>query len=137
MKNFTLRLTDNEAEALERMAAFSGKSKNSFLRNYLAHAYRDQFLDADGICDYLEDYFEDVFNELSAMEVVDTIFHWLDTAEFSNAEEKIRVLPNYVGASRLIDYFIKSADKQGLSKDEVSELKKIRENVIKTINECS
>lgn len=39
MKTFTLRLTENEAEALTRLAGMNGFSKNDFLRQLIATAY--------------------------------------------------------------------------------------------------
>lgn len=39
MKTFTLRLTENEAEALTRLAGMNGFSKNDFLRQLIAEAY--------------------------------------------------------------------------------------------------
>lgn len=39
MKTFTLRLTDDEAEALERIAYFRGVSKNTALTTMIAEEY--------------------------------------------------------------------------------------------------
>ena len=39
MKTFTLRLDDTQAEMLERLAAFNGKSKNVLINELIAHEY--------------------------------------------------------------------------------------------------
>lgn len=41
MKTFTLRLTDPEAEALERLAQINGKTKKRTLTGLVAKAYKD------------------------------------------------------------------------------------------------
>ncbi len=43
MKTFTLRLSDGEAEALERLAYVRSKSKNSFLRDRVKAEYLETF----------------------------------------------------------------------------------------------
>lgn len=41
MKTFTLRLTELEADALERLAYVNGKSKNKMITSMIANAYGD------------------------------------------------------------------------------------------------
>lgn len=51
MKTFTLRLNETEAEALDRMAAVEGISKNELLRAMIVRKYTG----IDSICAWIED----------------------------------------------------------------------------------
>lgn len=46
MKTFTLRLTDDEAEALTRLAYIAGKSKNNYITGLIAAEYSKREPDA-------------------------------------------------------------------------------------------
>lgn len=90
MKTFTLRLTDTEAEALERLAAIHKVSKNQLIKNIITAEYTD--VDPMAIC---------VDNEIDCISsaadfpraVDDSINHLIELGKVSDAGEAPFILP--------------------------------------------
>ena len=107
MKTFTLRLTDEETEMLERMAYIYGKSKNKVITELMKQAYltMDLFAEKTGFISDNMDFAKSVYKEmiegyragayttpelLAADNYIDYAIEHTENAEELNALEKMK-----------------------------------------------
>lgn len=109
MKNFTLRLTENEAEALTRLASMNGFSKNDFLRNLIAVTY--------GRIDSKAEVKGGVFAKLSKEEYLPSLCDISDLPKivyerFSSAKEEDLTLEERIAIAQICDYSKRRIEKE-------------------------